>query len=74
MTPSIQRASKDALPVLLQFIQAYHEFEQVPHEASAVEQALEPLLSSNDVGYIWLIEFDEKPIWSTGLMIASTRS
>ena len=62
-TPLIRPASKSDLPVLVQLIKAYHEFEQAsPYDMDAIAQAVKPLLLSDNFGRIWLIERETQPI------------
>lgn len=59
---SLIPATPSELPQLIPLVQAYHQFEDIDDDAGRIRQALLPLLSSDDHGKIWLIEFEQRLI------------
>ncbi len=55
MSVRIDLATIDDQEVVLDFIQAYHAFEEIPFERDTVRRAIEPLLAQTDAGRIWLV-------------------
>ena len=62
MNPTYRVAQLSDLAILLQFMQEFYAFEQLPFDREAARTALEGILQSASLGSVWLIQGDEKPI------------
>ena len=62
MELTLKLATVQDIPVLLPFIRAYHHYEQIPFDPDLVTATLTPLLTTNTVGYVWLIVLSDEPI------------
>jgi GNAT superfamily N-acetyltransferase len=62
MENSFKLAAPSDIEILVQFIQEFHQLEQIPFEYSTVRSLLAPLLKDSSLGRVWLIQVDNEPI------------
>lgn len=60
--PILRIANRSDLPDLARFIQAYYRFEELPFDLYRLERGLVPLLGREDLGRVWLIDVNDKPV------------
>ncbi len=58
----LKQASTRDIPVVLKFIQSYYDFETITYLERKVEKALRNLINSEDLGRVWLINFNSNPV------------
>ncbi len=58
----LKLASSKHIPVLLGFIQSYYDFESITYLENKVEKALRNLINSEDLGRVWIITLNNKPV------------
>ncbi len=62
MVISFQAATQEDIPLLLQFMQEYYEFDQHPYQAAPAQTALERLICDPNLGRVWLICADSEAV------------
>ena len=58
----LRQASSKDIPILLEFIKSYYEFESIVFLKSKVQKALIELINSNSLGRVWVIYSNNKAI------------
>jgi ribosomal protein S18 acetylase RimI-like enzyme len=62
LNPVLRTARREDLPDLARFIQGYYRFEGIPFDLYRVERGLVPLLGREDLGRVWLIDANDRPV------------
>jgi GNAT superfamily N-acetyltransferase len=60
--PVLRSASRQDLPDLARFIQAYYRFEGIPFDLYRLEGGLVPLLDRADLGRVWMVDMGGAPV------------
>ena len=58
----LRQASSREIPILLGFIKSYYKLESIVFFEDKVYKALIELINSNNIGRVWLIYLNNKPI------------
>jgi ribosomal protein S18 acetylase RimI-like enzyme len=58
----LELATLNDLPMLIPFVRAYHEFEEIESTPQQLEEALIPLLATEHAGRVWFINLDNKRV------------
>jgi GNAT superfamily N-acetyltransferase len=59
---ALKPARREDLPVLVRYVHAFQRLDQRPFNLHRTEQALLPLLGSDEQGRVWIIEAAGRPI------------
>jgi GNAT superfamily N-acetyltransferase len=55
-------ANKEDIPLLLDFMELFYAHEGYPLQRDKAEKVLQKLLTNHDLGYAWLINYQEKAV------------
>ncbi len=59
MNINLNQAQEKDIPILLQFIKAYHSYDHIDFDLEKAEKALHPLILDEHIGRAWIVTLDQ---------------
>jgi ribosomal protein S18 acetylase RimI-like enzyme len=58
----VKQAKEKDIPIVLNFVKSYYDFESIEFKPNRITKSLKELINSDNIGRVWLIYLNQKPI------------